>query len=169
MPTSSSSAPAQRAVALDPIDRALLAFLQDDGRASYQSLADQVGLSRPATMERVKRLEEAGFITGYAARIDRARLGRGVTAFVAVRVPEGPGPESDGLLAWLAAAPSVLECHTVAGDDCWVLKVAAPSLEALEALLRDIKAQGSRVTTRTTVVLTTQFEKAGVALPADAA
>src|SRR3989449_4141413 len=70
---------------LDAVDRKILRLLATDGRSSYQALADEVGLSRPAVMERVKRLEEAGYITGYGARVDRAKAGFPVTAFVAVR------------------------------------------------------------------------------------
>jgi len=70
---------------LDAVDRKIVRQLASDGRASYQAIADEVGLSRPAVMERVKRLEEAGYITGYLARVDRAKSGFPVTAFVAVR------------------------------------------------------------------------------------
>ena len=79
--------------AIDPISRRILQLLLADGRASYQAIADEVGLSRPAVMERVKRLEESGHILGYTARVDRARLGFPITAFVAVRYP---GNELDG-------------------------------------------------------------------------
>src|SRR2546426_9629708 len=70
---------------LDAVDRKILRILGSDGRASYQAIADEVGLSRPAIMERVKRLEESGHIAGYYARVDRARAGFPVTAFVAGR------------------------------------------------------------------------------------
>ena len=70
---------------LDAVDRKILRLLATDGRSSYQAVADEVGLSRPAVMERVKRLEEAGYITGYGARVDRVKAGFPVTAFVAVR------------------------------------------------------------------------------------
>src|SRR5438094_10478069 len=60
---------------LDAVDRKILRLLATDGRSSYQAVADEVGLSRPAVMERVKRLEEAGYITGYGARVDRAKAG----------------------------------------------------------------------------------------------
>src|SRR5690348_10139684 len=70
---------------IDAVDRQLLRLLADHGRASFQALADEVGLSRPAVMERVRRLESAGVITGYSAQIDRAKAGVPVTAFVAVR------------------------------------------------------------------------------------
>src|SRR5438067_6645084 len=69
---------------LDAVDRKILRILGTDGRASYQAIADEVGLSRPAVMERVKRLEESGHIAGYHARVDRAHAGFPVTAFVAV-------------------------------------------------------------------------------------
>ena len=70
---------------LDPTSRRILQLLVADGRASYQAIADEVGLSRPAVMERVKRMEEAGYILGYTARLDRSKIGFPVTAFVAVR------------------------------------------------------------------------------------
>src|SRR5439155_737567 len=71
---------------LDAVDRHILRLLASDGRASYQALADEVGLSRPAVMERVKRLEESGYITGYGARVDRKKVGYPVTALVAYLV-----------------------------------------------------------------------------------
>lgn len=148
--------------ALDPISRRILQLLISDGRASYQAIADEVGLSRPAVMERVKRLEESGYIKGYTARVDRARLGFPITAFVAVRYP---GTEVDGgasAVRSLETNPSVLECHHVAGEDCYILKVAAPSLEALERMLGSLRDPGLSATTRTTIVLSSMFEKPGV-------
>src|SRR2546428_5180711 len=70
---------------LDAVDRKILRLLATDGRSSYQALADEVGLSRPAVMERGKRLEEAGYITGDGARGDRAQTGFPVPPVVAVR------------------------------------------------------------------------------------
>ncbi len=148
--------------ALDPISRRILQLLLADGRASYQAIADEVGLSRPAVMERVKRLEEGGYILGYTVRVDRGRLGFPITAFVAVRYP---GNELDGgqsAVRSLETNPGVLECHHVAGEDCYILKVAAPSLEALERMLRSLREPGLTATTRTTIVLSSVFEKAGV-------
>jgi Lrp/AsnC family leucine-responsive transcriptional regulator len=147
---------------LDHTSRRILQLLAADGRASYQAIADEIGLSRPAVMERVKRLEEAGFIQGYHARLDRPRCGFPVTAFVAIRYPVTEHAGDDPQIQALAANPHVLECHHVAGDDCYVLKVAAPSLESLEGVLREIKKPGQPVSTRTTIVLSTVFEKAGI-------
>jgi Lrp/AsnC family leucine-responsive transcriptional regulator len=155
---------------LDDVSRRILAILAHDGRASYQAIADQVGLSRPAVMERVKRLEEAGVITGYAARVDRARIGQPITAFVAVRYTASDTVIEEGAdrgIRELAAHPYVLEAHHVAGEDCYMLKVAAPSLQDLEAVIRAVRTPGRPVSTRTTIVLSTVFEKTGVTPVAD--
>jgi Lrp/AsnC family leucine-responsive transcriptional regulator len=148
--------------AIDPISRRIVQLLSADGRASYQALADEVGLSRPAVMERVKRLEEGGYITGYTARVDRARAGFPITAFVAVRYPDVEMARAERAVQALETNPSVLEAHHVAGEDCYILKVAAPSLEALEQILRSLKEPGLAVGTRTTIVLSSVFEKPGV-------
>jgi Lrp/AsnC family leucine-responsive transcriptional regulator len=148
--------------ALDHTSRRILQLLAADGRASYQALADEVRLSRPAVMERVRRLEEAGFITGYHARLERSKCGYPVTAFVAIRYPVSEHAGDEPQIRALAANPNVLECHHVAGDDCYVLKVAAPSIESLEGVLREIKQPGRPVSTRTTIVLSTLFEKPGI-------
>ena len=150
------------APALDHTSRRILQLLVADGRTSYQAVADEIGLSRPAVMERVKRLEEAGYIRGYHARLDRAQCGFPVTAFVAIRYPVTEHAGDDPQIQALVANPHVLECHHVAGDDCYVLKVAAPSLESLEGVLREIKRPGRQVSTRTTIVLSTVFEKPGI-------
>lgn len=150
---------------VNAIDRRILRLLAADGRASYQSVADEVGLSRPAVMERVKRLEERGFIRGYGARLDRAKAGYPVTAFVAVRYgsPEYVGDEPR--MRELEHHPGVLECHHVAGDDCYIMKVVAPDLEGVQAILRSLVGAHQAINTRTTIVLSTLFEKAGITIP----
>jgi Lrp/AsnC family leucine-responsive transcriptional regulator len=145
---------------IDPTSRQILRLLAADGRTSYQAIADEVGLSRPAIMERVKRLEEAGYIQGYHARLDRAKVGYPITAFIAIRYPDSSHDEPR--IQALANHPSVLECHHVAGEDCYMLKVAAPSIERLEDVLRYIKEPGQPVSTRTTIVLSSVFEKPGI-------
>jgi Lrp/AsnC family transcriptional regulator, leucine-responsive regulatory protein len=147
---------------LDNIALHILDLLAQDGRMSYQAIADEVGLSRPAVMERVKRLEEGGYIMGYHAQINRARIGRPITAFVAVRYPSSNGSGLEAGIQSLAEHPDVLECHHVAGEDCYVLKVAAPSLEKLGEVLAALREPGVPVSTRTTIVLSTVFEKPGV-------
>jgi Lrp/AsnC family transcriptional regulator, leucine-responsive regulatory protein len=148
---------------LDAVDRKILRVLATDGRSSYQALADEVGLSRPAVMERVKRLEEAGYIGGYGARVDRAKAGFPVTAFVAVRYGNSDYVGDEPRMREMEKHPGVLECHHVAGEDCYILKVAAPDLESLQGLLRDLRgpSRQARMDTRTTIVLSTLFEKPG--------
>lgn len=150
---------------VDATDRRILSHLATDGRASYQSLADEVGLSRPAVMERVKRLEERGFITGYGARLDRVKAGFPVTAFVAVRYGNPEYLRDEARIKQLEKHPGVLECHHVAGDDCYILKVAAPDLEGVQAILRQLTGGHHAINTRTTIVLGTLFEKPGITLP----
>ena len=115
------------APALDHISRRILQLLAADGRASYQAIADEVGLSRPAVMERVKRLEEAGFIRGYHAS---ARPVEGGFPSPRSSPSATPSPSTPATIRRSRRSPTnphVLECHHVAGEDCYVLKVAAPS------------------------------------------
>jgi Lrp/AsnC family leucine-responsive transcriptional regulator len=97
------------AAALDPTSRHILRLLADDGRASYQAIADAVGLSRPAVMERVKRMEEAGWIRGYHARLDRAKAGFPITAFVSIRYPVTSRNGDEPSIQALVNDPQVLE------------------------------------------------------------
>ena len=149
-------------VQLDDTGRAIVTALAKDGRASYQAIADEVGLSRPAVMERVKRLEEQGLITGYAAVLDRVAIGRPITAFINVRYPSSSHVGTEPWILALESHPDVLECHHVAGDDCYILKVAVSGVDKLQETLRALRPQGEAANTRTTIVLSTLFEKANV-------
>ena len=146
---------------LDAIDRRILRILAQDGRASYQTVADEVGLSRPAIMERVKRLEEGGYIRGYRAQLDRAKIGLPVTALVAVRYGSSDYVGDEPRMREMEKHPGVLECHHVAGEDCYVLKVVASDLEGVQEILRDLRGPNAQMNTRTTIVLSTLFEKPG--------
>lgn len=147
---------------LDATDRRILGLLAAAGRASYQSVADSVGLSRPAVMERVKRLEEAGYITGYGAHLDRKKLGYAVTAFVSVRYGNPTYIVDESRIRQMAKHAGVLECHHVAGEDCYILKVVAADLEGVQAILRNLTEGQKSINTRTTIVLGTMFEKPGL-------
>jgi Lrp/AsnC family leucine-responsive transcriptional regulator len=148
--------------ALDATSLKILRALNADARTSYQGIAATVGLSRPAVMDRIKRLEEQGLIQGYAARFDRARIGRPVTAFITVRYPSSSHVGTEPWIRKLADHPDVLECHHIAGEDCYLLKVAVPTVERLQDVLRDLRPKNQQATTRTTIVLSTVFEKAGL-------
>jgi Lrp/AsnC family leucine-responsive transcriptional regulator len=149
----------------DALDRKILRQLAADGRASYQSIADEIGLSRPAVMERVKRLEERGVIKGYGVQLDRSKAGYPVTAFVAVRYGSPVYVGDEPRMRQMEKHSGILECHHVAGDDCYILKVVAPDLEGVQAILRDLVGSQSGINTRTTIVLSTLFEKASISPP----
>jgi Lrp/AsnC family leucine-responsive transcriptional regulator len=137
------------------VDRALLAALARDGRASYTELAERVGLSVSAVHQRVRRLEQRGLITGYHANLDAKALGLGLTAFVSITPIEAAQP--DDAPARLAHLSAIEACHSVAGAESYILKVRVASPDALETLLAEIRA-AANVTTRTTVVLSTFYE-----------
>lgn len=143
---------------LDAIDRRLLGALAANGRATATSLAQLVGLSGPAVHDRLRKLEAAGVIRGYAAQLDPVAVGAGTAAFVSMGL--GPGvPDKVGIDEALAREPDVLEAHEVAGEDCYLLKVRVASPQALSALLTRLRHIGPTTSTRTTVVLRTVFER----------
>jgi len=142
------------------IDVKILNIIQKDARISNAEIARQVGLAPSAVLERVRKLEERGVIQGYAAEIDAAQVGLGLTAFVFVRTSDRCG----GTDTVLAKIPEVLEVHDVAGEDCYLLKVRAKNTEELGKLLREKLGMLPEVlSTRTTVVL--QTVKETTALP----
>lgn len=140
---------------LDDLDRQVLRLLAEDGRRSYTDLAKDTGLSTSAVHQRVRRLEQRGAITGYAAQLDPRSIGLSLTAFISV-TPIDPAAPDDApeRLAYLTAIEA---CHSVAGEESYILKVRVNDPAALETLLQDIRA-AAQVRTRTTVVLSTPWE-----------
>src|SRR5215469_9847258 len=120
---------------IDSIDTEILTILQANSRTSNAEIARQLGMAPSAIFERIKRLEERGYIEGFTARLNPRRLNLGLLAFVQVRSRDRV---SDLTTAErLAAIPEVLEVHHVAGEDCYLLKVRAADTESLGRLLRD--------------------------------
>ncbi|GAA2758233.1 Lrp/AsnC family transcriptional regulator [Actinopolymorpha rutila] len=144
---------------LDAVNLRLLAELLDNPRLSMSELARRVGMSSPAITERVQRLEEAGVIAGYRVDLDPAALGMPVTALVRIR----PGP---GQLPRIAATardtPQVVECHRITGEDCFFLKVHAPSIAELEEVLDGFLLFGQ---TTTSIVVSTPVPPRSLPLP----
>jgi Lrp/AsnC family leucine-responsive transcriptional regulator len=140
---------------LDPVDRQLLQLLMDDGRRSYAELARDTGLSTSAVHQRVRRLEQRGAVTGYAARIDPTAAGLPLAAFVSLKPidPAAPDDAPDRLRHLTA----VEACHSVAGDESYILQVRVAGPAELEVLLQEIRAAAG-MSTRTTVVLSTPWE-----------
>ena len=154
---------------MDPIDRRLLELLQAQGRATQLELSKEIGLSQPATADRIRKLEERGFITGYAAQVNAAKLGKDVTAFIGVSI-EHP-KYFEAFAKKMLALPEVLECHRVAGNDSYLLKVKTSNTAALDELLVDQLRTIAGVTrTHTTIVLSSVKETTQIHLdPEEAA
>ena len=130
---------------LDELDWKLLELLQNDARLGYRELARQSGLSPATVASRVRRMENAGVITGYHARVDPRAAGYGVTAFIVV---DTNGRRESFRVAELAAQrPAVLEDHRVTGSDDHVLKVAVADLGDLEPLIDELNEFGRSATT----------------------
>ncbi len=141
--------------AIDPIDSKALTVLMRDGRVSWADLAEQLGLSAPATAERVRRLENRGLISGYRAIPDAAALGYELLAYVYVTAAGTPA-ERAPLLKAIVRHPLILECHHMAGEDDLMLKVRCRSIAQLEDLLmNDLKGRFKVTRTRTSVALST--------------
>lgn len=139
----------------DPTDRVIVAALVADGRAPLRTLAEATGLSVSAVQARVRRLESERVIAGYTARVRPESLGLPLAAIVAV-TPLDPEHEYD-IPERLAELSEIETCHSVAGEDSFVLFVRVASPTALETLIRDIRRRAN-VSTRTTVVLQTFYE-----------
>ena len=141
--------------AVEEIDRKIVALLCQDGRMSFTDLSRETGLSVSATHQRVRRLERRGIIKGYTAAVDAAAAGLPLTAFVSIK-PFDPAAPDDApqRLSHIAAIEA---CHSVAGEESYILKVRVASPGDLENLLQEIRA-AANVSTRTTVVLSTPYE-----------
>ena len=109
--------------ALDALDNKILTALQEDGRLSNVELADRVGLSPSPCLRRVKRLEEEGYIAGYKAKVDRQRLGLGMTIFVGVKFDTHRDVNARDFQEAVQTFPEVVACHMVSGETDFLLEV----------------------------------------------
>lgn len=124
-----------RRVKLDRIDRRILRDLQDDGRMTNVELAKRAGISAPPCLRRVRALEEAGFIRGYHADIAPDALGFGVTVFAHVGLSSQAEGDLNRFEALVDSWPMVRECHMLAGETDFLLKVVAPDWDAYQKFL----------------------------------
>lgn len=146
---------------IDAIDRRIIVLLQTDARLSNAALAEKVGLTTSSVHERIKKLMKKGVIKGYVALVNAEALGKPITAFIRLTV----GSDSDdylrskkNVLNICLDEPDVLECHCVAGEDCYILKVRAPSPGDLEKLIERIRCSTRASRTTTSIVLSTLKE-----------
>ena len=141
---------------IDRIDARLLELLQVDGRRAYAELGAAVGISGPAAHERVKKLEARGTIRGYHARVDPDAVGLGVLAFT--WVTQAPGTADQDLTADFAAIPEVEECHRIAGEADYLLKLRAHDTHDMERVVRSIQTTRHVFQSETDIVFSTAFE-----------
>ena len=142
---------------IDDLDARILSELVREGRVRWSALAEKFGVSSPAIADRVRRLEAAGIITGYAARLSAETLGIDLTAFVLVTL-EHPRFRQ-GFIAYVQASDCVQACHHVVGEGDFLLKVRCRSTAHLEQVLTDeIKSLEGIAQTRTTISLSTVKE-----------
>lgn len=126
---------------IDRMDRRILAFLAKDGRASWRELCDEVGISQTPLLRRVRRLEDAGVIAGYAARIDERMLGHTISVFVAVTLSMQTGAAIAAFEREILKAPQVMSCFLMTGGADYMLRVVVPTLDAYEAFLTETLTQ----------------------------
>jgi Lrp/AsnC family leucine-responsive transcriptional regulator len=148
------------AVDLDRLDLQILTLLGKDGRSPAAQIAECVGLSRPAVADRIEKLERSGVIRGTTVVVDPSALGKNITAFVACRTGQLPPKAWNAFIA-LLKSEEVLEAHTVAGDDCYLIKVRTDSIGSLNELVNRLTAPPLSLSTRTTIVMRTHCEKVG--------
>jgi Lrp/AsnC family leucine-responsive transcriptional regulator len=140
---------------VEDLDRQIVRLLAADGRRSFTDLARDTGLSVSALHQRVRRLEKRGVLRGYRAEVDPDEIGLPLTAFVSIKPIDPSAPDdAPDRLTHLAAIEA---CHSVAGEESYILKVRVATPAALEVLLQEIRA-AANVSTRTTVVLSTPYE-----------
>lgn len=145
---------------LDAIDRQVVVALQADAKISLKSVGEQVGLTAPAVMERVRKLESAGIITGYHACVDARAMGLDIAAFIGVSVHD-PARLSD-IEDWVEAMPQIMECHHVTGGHTLLLKVKVKNTNSLERLISRVRSLDGVEGTHTMVVLSSHTERVQV-------
>ena len=123
---------------LDKYDLAILGALQRDARLTNAELAQRVGLSAAPCWRRVRALEEAGFIRGYRAEIDRHKIGLGVLAFVRLDAERSTGELTQAMERAIAQIPEVVSCHYISGTGTFELQVVARDLDSFSQFARGV-------------------------------
>jgi Lrp/AsnC family transcriptional regulator, leucine-responsive regulatory protein len=139
---------------LDETSWLLLQELQQNARLSYSELGQRVGLSAPAVAERMRKIEEAGIITGYHAEVNLARIGLPVMAII--RLGSVAGQSCSRVASSASEIPEVLECYRVTGSDSVIIKAVAASVDHLERIIDQLTALGLPATS---IVLSRPMER----------
>jgi Lrp/AsnC family leucine-responsive transcriptional regulator len=151
---------------IDVTDRKIISLLQGNARLSNAELAEAVGMNASSVFERVKKLERKGIITGYVATVDPEKLGKPLLAFMRVTIDTNAQQNFDSthdrVLKACVDEPNILECHNVAGEDCFIIKVRAAGPKQLERLLSKIRLMTQSARSVTNIVLSTYKESTRV-------
>jgi Lrp/AsnC family leucine-responsive transcriptional regulator len=145
---------------LDDIDRQILALMQENCRLPLAKIGEQVGLSAPSVMERIKKLEDGGIITAYRAVLNARLLGKDITAFIGVST--GHPHAIDHFEREIEPLDDILECHHVTGGHTMIIKAKTRNTSSLEELISRIRSIEGVVRTETMVVLSTHTERTQV-------
>lgn len=132
---------------MDEIDAAIIEILQHEGRITMKELGRRVGLTSPAAIERVKKLEENGIITGYHADVDLKKVGLPIAAMILVTTEYKAHQE---FTAFAQTHPNILDCHRITGDACYIIRVAVADMDELEKIINAISTYGR---TQTYIIL----------------
>jgi DNA-binding Lrp family transcriptional regulator len=152
-----------RRTKLDKIDKKILEILQADGRTSNVDLAKIVGISAPPCLRRVRVLEESGYIKGYNARIDPSILGYGVTVFARVRLESQAEKDLDAFEKLMVAQPIVRECHMLAGDVDFILRIVAKDWDSYqEFLTKELTCAPNVVSVKSSLAIRSAKDEPGV-------
>jgi len=141
---------------MEDLDHRIVGLLLRDGRMSFTDLGKVTGLSTSAVHQRVRRLEERGVIQGYRAIVDQNAMGMPLLAFISVTPTDPSAP--DDVADRLRGISDIEACHSVAGEESYILKARVATPGDLEDLLARVRTSAS-VSTRTTVVLSTPWEE----------
>lgn len=154
---------AAQAVEIHPVDRQILDILQKQGRIPNVQLAERVGMSPPAVLERVRKLEERGIIEGYAALVDNRAVGLGTVAFVAVSLNLHQQDAIENFHVFVQGSESVRECYHVAGTDDYLLKIYSRDIDDYEHfLMQELTRTRGIDKVKTMFVLSTLKREVGV-------
>ncbi len=138
---------------IDEIDWKILKELQVNARITFAELGRRVGLTTPAVIERIRKMEDAGIITGYRAEIDTAKVGLPITAFVRMSIT---GVDYSHIIEVAEESTEVLECHRGTGGDSFIMKVAVADVGHLQMLIDKLTPYGI---TTTSIVLSSPVKQ----------
>ena len=142
-------------IEFDAMEGKILEILQADARTTLAEIGRRIHMSQPAVAERVKRMEASGVITGYHAQVNPAALGYGITAFIRVSKRTHGTPVE--VVATQVA--QIVECHSITGDDCSIVKVVATSVAELEKVIVELTRCG---VTSTSLILSSSIERKAI-------